>query len=104
LIQLCKLAERIFSLPRNGRCPALEFEGTKSRCGIVDLVKLDEREHAIVLRQIGAGEGCSIEAMARGRDGNFYEFQFLPDQTKIDLAQLQIKEPAALTVLYRRKK
>ncbi len=100
LIQLCKTAQQLYGAPRNRRCPALIFEGNKSRCGV--LVAAPQHLKDQVSRNIGAGEGCSISAKVRGADGVFYDFAKLPDEVKLGLADRQ--RNGEIEVRHRRKK
>ena len=99
LIQLCKIAQELYGAPRNRRCPSLRFNGKESRCGALEDAAEDKK--AWVARVIGAGEGCSISAKVRGKDGNFYDFSALPDQTKLDLTEIHLK--GEITVKHKRK-
>jgi len=50
LIQLCKVAQHLFGGEKNRRCPAVRFNGTESRCGVLE----DLPQHAEVIERSSA--------------------------------------------------
>lgn len=86
-IQVCPVGLSVFGGPKYRPCPALQWEGNESSCGLVKAAEGSMHEEE-AKKVIGIGAGCDISAKAVA-GGIAYDFASLPDETKIMLAQRQ---------------
>jgi len=101
LIQVCPIGLSIFGGEKYRPCPALEWQGTQSRCGVVEKAKGTPHEE-MVKQAFGIDTGCCIKARVRDVHGNMHDFASLPDEVKISLTQRY--KAGGITTIQRVKK
>lgn len=89
----CPIGQKLMNVPSQGPCPALEWEGDESRCGLIAhpekhilapvLARLDITSLPDAL---GSGAGCCMSARVLTPTGT-KDFAALPPDTKVALVR-----------------
>lgn len=90
---VCPVGQQLMGAPAAGPCPALEWEGDESRCGLLTHPErhispeiLPHINRAALPEIMGSGVGCCMSARVLA-DGREHDFASLPAETKTRLVR-----------------
>src|SRR5215831_1172077 len=86
LVEVCPVGLMIFGGDKHRTCPALRWDGDRSKCGVVEESKGTPHEAAIK-EVFGIDTGCCVKARVRDINGVEHDFAALPEEVKIHITQ-----------------